>query len=470
VLLLLLLLFAGGTAVATRRADIAQDADRSPVRFAAEGLSAPPPGALDASPKDWPALVPDCTAAFLHAGIAAAAPNTTVVSIDVPAGGVTSLRGCKTAAGQPMGHVRLVLAMGRGSAVALDAWDVELGGVTIEGPAGAPDTLIDALVVVRAASRIITRTSAARAALSGPEHDVHALSVVMKSGATALVSGLGLVVTDGSVVRAEHDGAGVLYASAGAVRAESAATMSTDPSLTMTRVRIAVAAGSTVEAVATRSGASYEASRARRAHAATVQILQGARVEASRFLVAVLNGSSVAASGDDGSAAAGGIAVYGAFSRGTTTRVGPTTSVAVSHFVLVAAGPHTSVRVTTKGHGIGCTAMGVAAAAARGAAAISNATLYAVGPNTTVAVHVGLGTGHGASAAMGVAAYADATASMTDAAVYAVGPNTTVGVRWAFKGRGNSAAAFALDAAARSNEAVRASDATGYPSPSARRP
>ena len=72
-------------------------------------------------------------------------------------------------AASPMAHVRVVLALGTASAVALDAWDVAVGGVTIEGPAGdVSNSIEDAPVVVSGGSRAVANTadSGARAASS----------------------------------------------------------------------------------------------------------------------------------------------------------------------------------------------------------------------------------------------------------------------------------------------------------------
>jgi hypothetical protein len=375
VCLAVLLALASSVAAATPATAPAAEAfvaavTREPVRFAAgAALATPPPVAV--ANGSWPALVPDCTAAYLNvSGVAA------VVRIAVPAGRAVSLRGCSTAA--PMPRVRLVLAMGRSSAVALDAWNVEVGGVTIEGPAGNASHIIDALVVVRGGSRIVASASA-RSASNSAEDDVHAMSAVAPAagGGNLSVSGLGIVVMEGSVVSAAHEGTGVLYASACAVRAEAAAVPgATGPAtLTVQRLRVVVTGGSRVEASATRTGAVYYGN-ARRAHAATIQVLPGARLEASWVAVTVLDGSTAAASGDD-SSSAGGIGVNSRERRSYSTFV-PTTA-NVSHATLVAAGPNTAIRVTTKG-GNGASTLGVAAHGRGATASMTNVTLYAAGP------------------------------------------------------------------------------------------
>jgi hypothetical protein len=427
----------GASSAAHDAAAVASLAAGNPVAFAASALSAPPAAVVAASsPHAWPLLVPDCNAAFLNATVASMATRV-VVTVAVPAGQAVALHQCRTSV--PLWHVRIVLAMGRGSAVALDAWDIAVGGVTIAGGGGvAVGDVADALVVVTGESRIVAGTGArtgSRARSSDPADDVHALSVVLGRQDDARIAGLGIVVTDGSSVRAEHDSSGALFASACSVRAEAAQNAgwgnARPPTLTLERERIVIANGSRVEASAHDSADDYAGREARRAYAATVQVIVGSSVNVSRLAIVIAGRSTVTAFGDDTSAVAAITACSSL--RHTTSR--SRTFIAAANVMLAVVGPGTLVSVTAKGDGAATSVLGVAAAHAHARASLQNATVYVGGPDVLVELRIGH-RGYGASV-MGVAARgSSASAMLSDALVFAEGRNTTITARAVEDGTG----------------------------------
>ena len=410
---------------------------KDPVAFALGALEEPPPGALASSPESWPDLVPDCTAAYLNASVIAAASTTvTTVRIVVPPQRAVTLRGCRTTDTPGAWNVRLVLAMGRSSAVALEGWNVAVGGLTVGSTTGSVPA--EALVIVRGQSRIVAGSGApsgARAGSSDPGDDVHALSVV--PGREAAMSGFGIVVMEGSVVQAQHDGPGVLYASACAVRAETSVGGNpggTRSTLTVERMRVVVAGGSRVEVASTdSSSATYSRAKARRAHAASVQVIPGGVAVVNQFVVAVVVSSVVNASCDDSCAAAGFTAAgrkRGELDIGASD---VPTSLTAQRVVLIASGPDSSVALHARGGGRGSSVMGAAAAGAT--VSLKNATLFVAGPRTSVSLHIRGDGGGRAASVLGVAAHnqgpsnAVAKAEMLDVTALVLGPDTNVSLR-----------------------------------------
>jgi hypothetical protein len=251
------------------------------------------------------------------------------------------------------------------------------------------------------------------------------------------MSGFGIVVMEGSVVQAQHDGPGVLYASACAVRAETSVGGNpggTRPTLTVERMRVVVAGGSRVEVASTdSSSATYSRAKARRAHAASVQVIPGGVAVVNQFVVAVVVSSVVNASCDDSCAAAGFTAAgrkRGELDIGASD---VPTSLAAQRVVLIASGPDSSVALHARGGGRGSSVMGAAAAGAT--VSLKNATLFVAGPRTSVSLHIRGDGGGRAASVLGVAAHnqgpsnAVAKAEMLDVTALVFGPDTNVSLR-----------------------------------------
>jgi hypothetical protein len=336
---------------------------------------------------------------YVNASLTAAANAT--VRMAVPDGQAVIISGCTS---RGLWGVRVVLGLGVDSWAWLSGWDVELGGVTIESLRGGTAALENATVVVDRASLIVARSSPATHPTSEEVNDVHAVSVV----GPGAVHGFALLVTEGSVLNATHDGPTYLHATAATVHA---ANRSATP-FSGSQVRIVLRRAT---AAALSKGSTYDAAAPRRACVAAVHLPAGSSALLSDVLVSATDGSSLHVLGDSGVAALG--LVVRALSRGTS---GALAALEVDGFVAVAIGSSVDVRTTV--HGEGSSAMGIVTAF-RGATCVTRrVVMFAARSNVTVQV---AGYGYG-TATLALAIYASSFLSADNTLIYAIESNVTV--------------------------------------------